>query len=234
MDDSIEQARTAGRKLALDLTRTLTPAPSTSMRLATITRINLTQGAYTADLALAGATLHAIPITTDCLGCSPGDRVIVETYGTRSYVTGRLARTSTVEPLFEWSSTWSGDPSNEPSAGYVEKTQKITVGGPILCEVAAAIGGTGEYCLAFAFADESGKQAAYWCATSPQKNGGTLRWTSTGTIHLAPGTYTATLTSYHWGTVTIIGNDSSGNSRRWRDSRLGTDGVPRYARLQPL
>ncbi|TPF78345.1 hypothetical protein BW12_07105 [Bifidobacterium sp. UTCIF-3] len=91
--DALEDARSMGRRLGLDLIRNIAPTgPSFSLRRATVVSIDLTSGGYTADLTVGGGTLHAIPITVDCLGCGPGDRVLVETYGTQSFVTGIIAR----------------------------------------------------------------------------------------------------------------------------------------------
>ena len=154
--------------------------------------------------------------------------------GTPITLNGTLRGTALAKSaLFVWWSTWSGIPADTP---YTESTQTIVhEGGLLLCEVAAAIASTGEYGMAFDFTDvATGKLAAHWGATSPQKNGGTLRWVQTGTVMLPAGTYKVVLTSAFWGTVSINGADSSGNSRKWRDAAWGTDGVPRYARITRL
>ena len=227
----VESARDSGRRLAQSLADGLAPAPAVSLRYGTVTAVRAAAGMLAADLTVSGGTLTGIPVTASCAGVRPGDRVIVETYARLSTVTGVLANTSAGRPLFDWSSTWSGTPSGEPAAGYVEKTQTVVCGGMLRVEVAAAIAGTGEYAMAVDLTDTAGKPAAYWCSTSPQKNGGTLRWVASGTIWVPPGEYTARLTTYHWGTVQIVGADSSGNSRKWRDGLWGTNGVPRYARI---
>ncbi|NEG55475.1 hypothetical protein [Bifidobacterium platyrrhinorum] len=209
-------------------------AESAIVRVGTVSAVHGAGGYLTVDVDMSGGTLTGIQATRDCANAHVGDRCVVETYAHVSIATGILARPGAGDPLFSWSSTWSGTPGNEPSDGFAEKTQSLTVGGLIMCEVAAAVNGTGEYGMAFEFRDADGKIAAYWNATSPQKNGGTLRWVTTGTVLLPYDTYTVRLLTYHWGSMTIIGTDSSGNSRKWRDSVWGTDGVPRYARLYHL
>lgn len=223
----------AGNRLA-EIMPSQVGAESTITRIGTINTVHNTGGYWTADVDMSGGTLYGLQMTTDCVGAAPGDRCVVESYAHMALITGILARPGAGDPCFSWSSTWSGTPSNEPSDGFAEKTQSLTVGGLIMCEVAAAVNGTGEYAMAFEFRDADGKIAAYWNATSPQKNGGTLRWVSTGTVLIPYDTYTVRLLTYHWGSMTIIGTDSSGNSRKWRDSAWGADGVPRYARLYHL
>lgn len=212
-----------------------TQSQGVTLRYATVDAVNETSGYWTVDISLSGAELSNIPITTACMGVRVGDRVVVEEYGNQCIVTGVVARPNALtgpDTVFSWSSTFNGSPTQSP---YTEKTQTINHrGGLLLCEVAAAVSGTGEYGLAFDFVDSNGKTVAHWGATSPQKNGGTLRWVSTGTVKLPAGAYKVTLTSSYWGTVSIVGTDSSGNSRKWRDSVWGTDGVPRYARITML
>lgn len=230
MDETI---RKLGRKLGLDVIRSQERPKTAAMRYGTITAVNADGSSCSCDVLVNGATLRTLPMTTDCLGAAAGDRCVVETFGRLSAVTGILARPTTLgRRLFEWSSTWGGTPSGEPNGGYVEKTATIShPGGLLLCEVAAAVGGTGEYCMALDFR-RGGARKAYWCSTSPQKNGGTLRWTASGTVLLDSGDYDVSLTSYHWGTVEIVGNDSSGNSLKWRDAAWGAEnGASRYARI---
>ena len=204
----------AGNRLA-EIMPSQVGAEATITRIGTINTVYDTGVYWTADVDMSGGTL------------------MVETYAKVAIVTGILARPGCgCSPLFEWSSTWSGTPGTEPESGYLEKTATVTCGGLILCEVAAAISGTGEYSMAFDFLDANGERKAYWCSTSPQKNGGTLRWVASGSVRLPYGSYTVKLTTFHWGTVSIVGNDSSGNSLRWRDASLGVEGVSRYARLR--
>lgn len=222
----------AGNRLA-EIMPSQVGAEATITRIGTINTVYDTGGYWTADVDMSGGTLMGLQMTTDCVGARAGDRCVVETYAKVAIVTGILARPGCgCSPLFEWSSTWSGTPGTEPGSGYLEKTATVTCGGLILCEVAAAISGTGEYSMAFDFLDANGERKAYWCSTSPQKNGGTLRWVASGSVRLPYGSYTVKLTTFHWGTVSIVGNDSSGNSLRWRDASLGVEGVSRYARLR--
>lgn len=221
----------AGSQLA-ELMPSDRPGGYTVARVGTINEIHGSDGYLTADVLLSGGELLGLQLTTACVNARPGDRCVVEFYANIGVVTGVLARPGVDAPLFEWSSTWSGTPGTEPERGYLEKTATVTCGGLILCEVAAAINGTGEYCMAFDFLDANGERKAYWCSTSPQKNGGTLRWVASGSVRLPYGSYTVKLTTFHWGTVSIVGNDSSGNSLRWRDASLGVGGVSRYARLR--
>ncbi|RSX52645.1 hypothetical protein [Bifidobacterium callimiconis] len=229
MTDDLQNARTAGRRLGLDLIRDLAPTgPGMSQRLATIQRITATNGSLTADLTMAGGTLHAIPVTTTCARARPGDRVLVTTYGRQSYVTGILARTGAAKPLFSWSSTWEGTPAMNDGDRYEEKHETTTCGGLIHCEIAACISGEGEYGMEFTFTDPKGTLKAHWSNISPQKRGGTMRWTTTGSVYLPYDTYDIRLNTYKYGSMSISTN---GNSDTWKDAEWGTNGVCRYARL---
>lgn len=162
----------AGNRLA-EIMPSQVGAEATITRIGTINTVYDTGGYWTADVDMSGGTLMGLQMTTDCVGARAGDRCVVETYAKVAIVTGILARPGCgCSPLFEWSSTWSGTPGTEPESGYLEKTATVTCGGLILCEVAAAISGTGEYNMAFDFLDANGERKAYWCSTSPQKNGG--------------------------------------------------------------
>lgn len=225
-----------GRRLALQLLDQLKQLTTGSvLRYATVRSATVTDGVWLMDIDLDGTTWHGVPITMDCVGARAGDRCIVEIQDHLPTVTGIIARAATDPVLMEWSSTWSGIPGYADGKVYTETTRNLVHGGgPLLCEVAAAVSGSGEYGMAVDFTDSAGKTIAHWGATSPQKNGGTLRWVQTGTISVPPGEYTVALTTSHWGTVSIVGGDSSGNSRKWRDSAWSADGVPRYARITRL
>lgn len=239
-DDMPEVARLLGRQLGLGLIQNETKPSGITLRYATVDAIHSDDGVYTADLTVAGGELHAVPMTTDCVNLQPGDRCIVETANHLSIITGVLARPGAItpglrSPLFTWTSAWAGNPGSEPSTGYVEKQQTISLPATttLLCEAGAAIAGTGEYALAFDF-QQDGVRKAYVAATSPQKNGGTLRWTMSKTVGLPPGRYEVILTSFHWGSVEIIGVDSSGNSKRWIDPDISESPMPRYAKITML
>ena len=231
-DDGLSTARDVGRAIAEEIAQRIRQPSGVSVRRATVKQVRTVSGALVADLTVPGATMTSIPIVVSCAGMQPGNRVLLLTVANHSYVVGVIAAAGSTSPLLSWSNTWSGAPATADGVTYSEG--KVTVhhgGGVLLCEVAAAISGTGEYGMAFDFVDSSGKTVAHWGATSPQKNGGTLRWVASGTVNLPAGDYQVELTTCKWGTVSIVGTDSSGNSRKWRDANWGTDGVPRYARI---
>lgn len=229
-DDGLSTARDVGRAMAEEIAQRIRQPSGVSIRRATVKRVRTVSGALVADLTVPGATMPSIPIVVSCAGMQPGDRVLLATIANHSYVVGVIA--GNAGPLMSWGSTFSGAPGTADGVTYTEgKFVLHHGGGVLLCEVAAAVSGTGEYGLAFDFVDGDGKTVAHWGATSPQKPGGTLRWVASGTVNLPAGDYTVTLTSCKWGSVTIVGGDSSGNSRKWRDANWGTDGVARYARI---
>lgn len=211
-----------------------------TLTLGTIKVVHDYDGNMVADVTVRGADLLGLDMTVDCVNAQPGDRCVIQEQAHHAMVTGILAKPGAItpglrSPLFTWTSAWAGNPGSEPSTGYVEKQQTISLPATttLLCEAGAAIAGTGEYALAFDF-QQDGVRKAYVAATSPQKNGGTLRWTMSKTVGLPPGRYEVILTSFHWGSVEIIGIDSSGNSKRWIDPSINTEPVPRYAKITAL
>lgn len=231
-----EQAKKLGRALGLQVMQATEQQTATKLSYGTVQAVHSDSTGITVDVNLNGGTLYSIPCTTACSAVRPDDRVLLETFGKLTTATGIIARQTARQqmgggtvnaPLFEWTSTFAGTPSQN----YLEATNSIThSGGPLFLETAAAIGGTGEYGVGFEFL-QNGSRVAYWDATSPQKNGGTLRWTAVGTVWLPAGTYSLKLWTTCWGTVTLVNTDSSGTSLKWRDSRFGTSGVSRYARI---
>lgn len=239
MDAELERTLArAGRKLAEMSPRQRAGGPTAT--IGTIKAVHEYGGTYTADVTVRGADLLGLSMTTGCVLARVGDKCVIETFGHFSFVTGILAKPGawtpeTHTPMLTWTSTWSGKPANEPSTGYVELTRRIHLPHPttLLCEVGAAIAGTGEYAMSIEFA-QSGTRKALASMTSPQKNGGTLRWTALKTLGLPAGDYDVTVTTYHWGSVEIIGTDSSGNSKRWIDPSISAAPIFRYAKIIAL
>ncbi len=226
-------ATSLGRTLGQQLTTALQPPPTPTTRYGTITSIKQTNGQLVADITVSGAALAAIPVMANVapyldIGC----RVMVQTFNHLSAVTGVVGNAAASALAFDWSSTWTGTPSGNK---YTETTQKVFLSGLTQCQVFARVAGTGEYGFGFEFLQD-GVRKAYWCATSPQKNGGTLNFSASGVVKLPPGEYDVTLTSNCWGSVTVGAPDSSADtlSKRFRDQTTGADGVGRYARLVRL
>lgn len=227
----------AARKIVQAGRKTKRRNTGPTLTLGTIKAVHDYDGNMVADVTVRGADLLGLDMTVDCVNAQPGDRCVIQEQAHHAMVTGILAKPGawvpvTHTPLMTWYSTWSGVPANEPSSGYVEKQQTISLSRDslLLCEAVAAISGTGEYGIAFDF-KQNGSRKAYVSFTSPQKNGGTLRWTPSKTVGLPAGEYDVTLTSYHWGSVEIIGIDSSGNSKRWIDPDISETPVPRCAKI---
>lgn len=57
----------------------------------TVKAVNETEADVRIDVDLHGGTLYGLPMTTACKGVAVGDRVIVQTYGHLSTVTGVIA-----------------------------------------------------------------------------------------------------------------------------------------------
>lgn len=57
----------------------------------TVKAVNETEADVRLDVDLHGGTLYGLPMTTSCKGVAVGDRVIVQTYGHLSTVTGVIA-----------------------------------------------------------------------------------------------------------------------------------------------
>ena len=231
--DGVSIARQAGRALGLDMLSNFENQPSTNFRYATVESVSAdSTGKTVACLLVAGGTLTDVPVLLGACPIEPGYRVAVLTANHQSVVLGPVVNSGTSALAFDWSSTWTGEPSGTK---YTEATQKVFLSGLILCQIFAGVGGTGEYGMAFDFVQD-GSRKAYWCATSPQKNGGTLNFNASGIVKLPPGEYDVTLTSNCWGSVTIGAPDSSADtlSKRFRDQSTDADGVGRYARLVRL
>lgn len=62
---------------------------------ATVSAIHETSSDVKLDVAMYGGTLYGLPMTTACRGVAVGDRVIVQTYGHLSTVTGVIAHDNT-------------------------------------------------------------------------------------------------------------------------------------------
>lgn len=86
MPDGIDQL---GTKLA----EALAPRRSdlVTVSYGTVKAVNETEADVRLDVDLHGGTLYGLPMTTACKGVAVGDRVIVQTYGHLSTVTGVIA-----------------------------------------------------------------------------------------------------------------------------------------------
>lgn len=175
-------------------------------------------------------TVSSVPRASACRSAQVGDTVTVDLSRHVPLATDVTAYgTGHALPIFSWSSTWSGTPSG---LNLTEREAEAYVPGPLLCEVYAAVGGTGEYGMALEFFQGEERKGAF-SATSPTKNGGTLRWTESGVVTLAPGTYRVRASTHWWGSVNIVAGDSSGNSMMPRDA-MWPAGVSRYMRAWAL
>lgn len=233
-----EQASKLGRALGLQVVKATQSQQTTQVSYATVTAVHFDSSGITLDVKIQNGYLYAIPCLVECVNARVGDRVMLQTYGPITTAIGVVSRGTarrslgggTVDaPLFEWKSTFSGTVTT--GSIHTESIKYIThSGGPLLCEVAAAVTGAGEYGMAFKF-EQNDNEKAFWVSTTPANNSGVLRWSASGTVWLPAGDYTATLQTAAWGNVRIAPGDKSLISRKWRDSRLGTDGVNQYARI---
>ena len=73
----------AGEQLAALFSR-----PGGSVGLGTVRSVS----GVTATVAISGATLSGLPMTTACSAAKAGDRCIVETIGPQAIVTGLIAK----------------------------------------------------------------------------------------------------------------------------------------------
>ena len=86
MPDGIQQ-------LGTQLAEALAPRRSdlVTVSYGTVKAVNETEADVRLDVDLHGGTLYGLPMTTACRGVAVGDRVIVQTYGHLSTVTGVIA-----------------------------------------------------------------------------------------------------------------------------------------------
>lgn len=86
MPDGIQQ-------LGTQLAEALAPKRSdlVTVSYGTVKAVNETEADVRLDVDLHGGTLYGLPMTTACKGVAVGDRVIVQTYGHLSTVTGVIA-----------------------------------------------------------------------------------------------------------------------------------------------
>ena len=86
MPDGIQQ-------LGTQLAEALAPKRSdlVTVSYGTVKAVNETEADVRLDVDLHGGTLYGLPMTTACRGVAVGDRVIVQTYGHLSTVTGVIA-----------------------------------------------------------------------------------------------------------------------------------------------
>lgn len=79
-----------GSKLAKGMSSR--PSSGVNISYGTVKAVNDTGGTVSLNVYVHGGTLYGIPMTTACCGVQVGDRVVVETYGNLSTVTGVIAR----------------------------------------------------------------------------------------------------------------------------------------------
>lgn len=205
--------------------------------------LGIGQAAPESAVAIGGMffanSLNELPHTASDVG-GPGTLAVV--YGRKYIWDGYYWVTDhDNNPLFTWYSTWGGTPG--PSV-FTEATKNFTISGNsygyvrALAELGCRFNGTGEYGMRIDINKSSDNSlVARWGITTPQKNGGTLNYTQSHTLKLFTGIpYTLTLTTFIWGSGTIVNADSSGNSALFVDPDMN-DGngvsVPhaRFAKL---
>lgn len=74
----------------------------------TVKAVNETEADVRLDVDLHGGTLYGLPMTTACKGVAVGDRVIVQTYGHLSTVTGVIAHDNSHYVKKLWTGSWQG------------------------------------------------------------------------------------------------------------------------------
>lgn len=81
------------QQLGTQLAEALAPKRSdlVTVSYGTVKAVNETEADVRLDVDLHGGTLYGLPMTTACKGVAVGDRVIVQTYGHLSTVTGVIA-----------------------------------------------------------------------------------------------------------------------------------------------
>lgn len=81
------------QQLGTKLAEALAPRRSdlVTVSYGTVKAVNETEADVRLDVDLHGGTLYGLPMTTACKGVAVGDRVVVQTYGHLSTVTGVIA-----------------------------------------------------------------------------------------------------------------------------------------------
>lgn len=103
MPDGIQQ-------LGTQLAKALAPKRSdlVTVSYGTVKAVNETGTDVRLDVGLHGGTLYGLPMTTACRGVAVGDRVIVQTYGHLSTVTGVIAHDNSHYVKELWTGSWKG------------------------------------------------------------------------------------------------------------------------------
>ena len=103
MPDGIQQ-------LGTQLAEALAPRRSdlVTVSYGTVKAVNETSTDVRLDVDLHGGTLYGLPMTTACKGVAVGDRVIVQTYGHLSTVTGVIAHDNSHYVKELWTGSWKG------------------------------------------------------------------------------------------------------------------------------
>lgn len=95
----------------------------------TVKAVNETEADVRIDVDLHGGTLYGLPMTTACKGVAVGDRVIVQTYGHLSTVTGVIAHDNSHYVKKLWTGSWKGGSITVP--GISRYTVLIVTAGSI-------------------------------------------------------------------------------------------------------
>lgn len=124
MPDGIQQ-------LGAQLAEALAPRRSdlVTVSYGTVKAVNETGTDVRLDVDLHGGTLYGLPMTTACKGVAVGDRVIVQTYGHLSTVTGVIAHDNSHYIKKLWTGSWQGGSVTVP--GISKYTVLIVTAGSI-------------------------------------------------------------------------------------------------------
>ena len=98
------------QQLGTQLAEALAPKRSdlVTVSYGTVKAVNETEADVRLDVDLHGGTLYGLPMTTACKGVAVGDRVIVQTYGHLSTVTGVIAHDNSHYVKELWTGSWKG------------------------------------------------------------------------------------------------------------------------------
>lgn len=98
------------QQLGTQLAEALAPKRSdlVTVSYGTVKSVNETAADVRLDVDLHGGTLYGLPMTTACKGVAVGDRVIVQTYGHLSTVTGVIAHDNSHYVKELWTGSWKG------------------------------------------------------------------------------------------------------------------------------
>ena len=119
------------QQLGTQLAEALAPRRSdlVTVSYGTVKAVNETEADVRLDVDLHGGTLYGLPMTTACKGVAVGDRVIVQTYGHLSTVTGVIAHDNSHYVKKLWAGSWKGGSITVP--GISRYTVLIVTAGSI-------------------------------------------------------------------------------------------------------